>query len=338
MLSNESQALLRNAELFDEGNWLLVNPSDSAVFQQIKNAPAGFHQYFDQYCLAKNSSKSTQQFGAFLDSHHPYDGAVIYWPKAKQQGLMLTQHIASKLLAGGTLVLVGDNKSGLKSAVKHLSKAGINAQKIDSARHCSVYACQIDSTIPDVKVEDWLQEYSVEINGIKLILNTLPGVFSSDGLDDGTELLLNNLNINGPKRILDFACGNGVIACYLKKRYPDANVQLSDINGLALYCAQINLGKNQVDGTIIPSNVLDNVTDRFDAIVSNPPFHTGLKTDYDITSRFLTSAKEHLNSAGSLTLVANRFLPYPDQIESCFGKLTTIAKNNKFSVYQANKN
>ena len=86
-------------------------------------------------------------------------------------------------------------------------------------------------------------------------------------------------------------------------------------------------------------SVLDNERgldiDKFDLIVSNPPFHTGIATDYTIAEAFLSNAKQHLTKVGKLSIVANSFLKYPPILEAQFGSFHTVYKNNKFAVYSS---
>jgi 16S rRNA (guanine1207-N2)-methyltransferase len=72
-----------------------------------------------------------------------------------------------------------------------------------------------------------------------------------------------------------------------------------------------------------------------DLIVTNPPFHTGKATDYELSQRLIREAPRFLKPGGQLWLVANRFLPYPDLLDSAFGSFSRRAETGKFTVYQA---
>jgi 16S rRNA (guanine1207-N2)-methyltransferase len=54
----------------------------------------------------------------------------------------------------------------------------------------------------------------------------------------------------------------------------------------------------------------------FDAILMNPPFHTGQATDVDLGRAFLKVAFASLKRGGKLLLVANRQLPYEAVLEA----------------------
>lgn len=55
--------------------------------------------------------------------------------------------------------------------------------------------------------------------------------------------------------------------------------------------------------------------ERFDVIISNPPFHQERDISYGPSTRLIDEAPEHLNAKGQLILVANAFLPYPERLQ-----------------------
>ena len=62
-----------------------------------------------------------------------------------------------------------------------------------------------------------------EVLGLKLSCTTDSGVFSRDGLDMGTRIMLEALpELSG--RILDLGCGWGPVGTALGKKYPDAEI------------------------------------------------------------------------------------------------------------------
>lgn len=73
--------------------------------------------------------------------------------------------------------------------------------------------------------------------------------------------------------ILDIATGSGCIAITLKKEI-DSTVDASDISESALKVAQENALNNKVDINFINSDMLTNITKKYDIIISNPPYLT----------------------------------------------------------------
>ena len=152
----------------------------------------------------------------------------------------------------------------------------------------------------DTKVESKEVITKAEIGNTLFTFITDNNVFSKKGLDFGTRTLLENINnISGD--ILDFGCGYGPIGIYLKKKF-DVNVDMIDINRRALNLAIKNAKLNNVDVMIFESNIYEQVTKKYDYIISNPPIRVGKIILYEI----LIKAKEHLKENGHLIFVINK--------------------------------
>jgi len=79
--------------------------------------------------------------------------------------------------------------------------------------------------------------------------------------------IFNNQKIN----ILDLGTGSGAIAITLKKEL-NANVTAIDISKEALKTAQKNSNENNVIINFINNNMLEGIDEKFDLIISNPPY------------------------------------------------------------------
>lgn len=173
--------------------------------------------------------------------------------------------------------------------------------------------------------------------GTALEVAGLPGIFSDGHLDEGTRLLLETLAkrpLVGP--VLDFACGAGTIGAWLSAYHgDDLEVDGVDVQAQAVYCARQTYQRHGVRGRIIASDGLPDGLGRYATIVTNPPFHTGVRTDSSMTTEFLGQASRHLSARGELIMVANRFLPYPELIKAEFAGFEVLAENSRFRVYRA---
>ena len=77
---------------------------------------------------------------------------------------------------------------------------------------------------------------------------------------------------------------------------------------------------------------------RYDVIVTNPPFHApGRAERPDIGRRFIAAAAEALAPGGRLWLVANRHLPYEAVLGEAFGQVRTVAERDGYKVVEARK-
>lgn len=152
----------------------------------------------------------------------------------------------------------------------------------------------------DTKVESKEVITKAEIGNTLFTFITDNNVFSKRGLDFGTRTLLENIdNINGD--VLDFGCGYGPIGIYLKKKF-EVNVDMIDINKRALNLAIKNAKLNNVNVMIFESNIYENVTKKYDYIITNPPIRVGKKILYEI----LINAKIYLKDNGHLIFVINK--------------------------------
>lgn len=141
-----------------------------------------------------------------------------------------------------------------------------------------------------------------EINGNLYTFKTDNNVFSKKGLDFGTRTLLESIdikNINGD--VLDFGCGYGPIGIYIASN-TNSKVDMIDINDRALNLARSNAKINKVDVNIFESDIYNNITKKYDYIITNPPIRVGK----DILYKILIGAKEHLKKEGHLIFVINK--------------------------------
>ena len=339
MLSAPSQLLMRNKDTFAQGKWLLVNPTDSHIAEQLNNPEIKvFHQYFDIYQQSCAVGNSTQHmFTAGYSTDDKFDGAVIYMPKSKEHAKMLIANVAACLKESGSLLLVGENKGGVKSAAKILDTISSQVNKVDSARHCALFGAQIDKPVKPFELAKWQSEIEISVGGLDYKICSLPGVFNHGAVDLGTRVLLDNLPEIKTGRLLDFGCGAGVIGCYLGLKSPESEVVMSDVSALAVHCSKESANLNHINVKVVPSNGMMDVQGKFSAVYTNPPFHTGIQTDYSVTEEFIAQLKQYLAKGGSLTLVANKFLRYSELLEQRFSAVGLIAQTTKFSLYQCTR-
>jgi release factor glutamine methyltransferase len=104
----------------------------------------------------------------------------------------------------------------------------------------------------------------------------LPFVVNQDVLipRPETELIVEYVKkyVSCSKRILDIGTGSGCISIALKKENPAWLIDAVDISEKALKIAKFNAKKNQVEIRFFQSNFFSKVEDKYDIIISNPPY------------------------------------------------------------------
>ena len=141
------------------------------------------------------------------------------------------------------------------------------------------------------------------VRGQKFTFNTDNGVFSKDGLDFGSRLLLESIPLEevGGK-ILDLGCGYGAIGIVLE-RLAGCLADMVDVNLRALHLAKMNAEVNGCKNTnIFESNVYSNITGKYNSIITNPPIRAGKSVVYDM----LLGANDYLEEDGHLFLVIRK--------------------------------
>ncbi|CAM1361979.1 Release factor glutamine methyltransferase [Tenacibaculum sediminilitoris] len=146
------------------------------------------------------------------------------------------------------------------------------------------------------------------------------------------EWILEETNINDKLNILDIGTGTGCISISLKKHLPNATISAIDISKEALTVAKKNAILNNVDISFIQQDILtaEELNDKFDVIVSNPPYvcelekaaikknvldnepHLALFVENDNPLVFYEKiaylAKVHLKEKGMLFFEINQYL------------------------------
>lgn len=129
------------------------------------------------------------------------------------------------------------------------------------------------------------------------------GVFSKEGLDFGSRLLLETIPlVEVGAKVLDMGCGYGVFGIVLNK-LTNARIDMVDVNLRAIHLAKRNMVLNGCNNIrVFESNCYSNVEQKYNTIITNPPIRAGKKIVYEI----LMNAKGYLEPDGKLFLVIRK--------------------------------
>ncbi|ELY3542000.1 16S rRNA (guanine(1207)-N(2))-methyltransferase RsmC [Cronobacter turicensis] len=330
--SPASEVLLRHSDDFTESRVLFAGDMQDDLPARFDTAQSRAHtQQFHHWQVLSKPMGDNARYGLVADADIVADSdtLIYYWPKNKPEAQFQLMNLLSLLPVGTDIFVVGENRSGVRSAEAML-EAYCPLNKIDSARRCGLYHGRLEKQ-PEFNADRWCGEYHVD----ELTIKTLPGVFSRDGLDVGSDLLLSTLSPHTKGKVLDVGCGTGVLAAALASHSPKVRLTLCDVSAPAVEASRATLAANGFEGEVIASNVFSEIKGRFDMIISNPPFHDGMETSFEAAQTLIRSAVRHLNIGGELRIVANAFLPYPNVLDETFGNHEVLAQTGRFKVYRA---
>lgn len=161
------------------------------------------------------------------------------------------------------------------------------------------------------------------------------GVFSRQQLDIGARFFLQHIPADIDGDICDLGCGNGVIGMMALQQNPAARLWSCDESALALASARDNIGRMFADreAQFHLGNGLDGLDQQFDLILLNPPFHRGHAVDDSVARMLFRHARRQLKPGGVLRVIGNAHLDYLTTLRRQFGKVTQVARNNKFIIH-----
>ncbi|MGH2533831.1 MAG: methyltransferase [Thermomicrobiales bacterium] len=275
-----------------------------------------------------------------------FDVATLEIPNDRKLARRWLGEAYATLKPGGALYLTGANRQGIKSIIKD---AGDLFGAVDLLRYRQGHrvgrAIRGDG---DREPPEWFREpgispgtwaeYDVTARGHRLRVRSLPGVFSHGRLDDGTAFLLDAPGLSFEGRVLDLGCGSGVVGLIAAVEGAE-QVDLVDANLLAVACVRENIARLGLgNARALAGDVIEPVRDqRYDVVVTNPPFHVGGETDIAVAHAFIAGAREVLRPGGRFYLVANRPLVYEPLLRARFATVARVAASNRYAVWLADE-
>lgn len=260
-----------------------------------------------------------------------YDAAIINAPKGREVGRRLIQLAARSLKPGGRLIVGGANRAGVKSLIDDARRAigAMHVVKIKASHRVAVGVRGGSIALSD---EPGYAEHAVTMRDRTWRYVSCPGVFAWDRLDDGSRALIEAMQLNSADSVLDLGCGSGLVGL-VAAALADRVVSV-DASALAIEAARRTYQINRVENSVVLlSDCARAVFDQtFEAVVTNPPFHQGVGTDYAAAKRFVIDAARVLKPGGRLWLVANRFLRYERELADRFADVRVAYEDNRFRV------
>lgn len=183
-------------------------------------------------------------------------------------------------------------------------------------------------------------KFNADFEGVGFSFNSCDDVFSKDELDYGSLVLVKTILKNKDLfsgSILDMCCGYGTIGILLNK-FLQLPTDMCDINELAIKLAKLNVKENNVNiENVFVSDMWNNVTKKYNHIVSNPPIKSGKSKLLE----FVDGSYNHLNEKGTLTLVIKKNLgadSLKKYITNLYGNCEVLERDKGYYILHSIKN
>ena len=274
------------------------------------------------------------------ETHDLFPLVLLLPPRQRDEARAVFAQALAHVAPGGTLLACAPNTEGARSCEADLT------QLVGDVQHLSKHKCRVFWATPDEASINWsLQNEWSALDAPREIGDgyiSRPGLFAWNRVDHASALLAAHLPHDLSGRVADLGAGYGYLATQVIARCAQVNsVDLYEAEARALAPARLNLERAQqacghpVQIAVHWHDVTRGLLQRYDAIVSNPPFHQGRADLPQLGRAFITSAADALVPNGRLFIVANRHLPYEALLAARFSSVTTLTVQDGFKVIEA---
>jgi len=260
----------------------------------------------------------------------PFDGIALRLPRGRLAVQMTAHLLAARLTPAGALWVAGSNDEGIRSIPGRIGSLFPDVAAIDARRHCRVWRARGRDAPLRGQLADWATAVRVEAAGVALHWLSWPSLFAHGRLDKGTQLLLENVPpLSG--RVLDFACGAGVVSQFLLRRGDPVTVDASDVDALAVHATR----HNAPDVAVQVADGIPLAGGPWDTIVSNPPVHLGKDANSGALHALAATAPHRLARNGSLWIVVQGSIPVQRALDAAFTDVSCVAQAPGYRLWRA---
>jgi 16S rRNA (guanine1207-N2)-methyltransferase len=234
------------------------------------------------------------------------------------------QVAAYALKPGGRLYVVGAKDRGVLSMAKRMQSIFGNLETLVISKGQRVVCSRMENK----------ETRDAPTNQFPALM---PTAFAGGKLDEGTRLLVEALEVHATDIALDIGCGAGYIGIHIAQLASKGHVTMVDASLATVDAARHIVEQSGMTNVqVLASDGIQAVkSQRFDLVVTNPPFHLGGIHTSDIAERFIREAAQVLRPRGRFYLVANRFLKYEPTLQACFKSVEEVRGNTRYKVLRA---
>ena len=274
-----------------------------------------------------------------MDEHFPL--VLVLPPRQRDEARALFARAVRHAAPGGIVLACMANAGGARSGEADLAQlAGPVAQL--SKHKCRVFwSAPLGERVDQALLEPWAAFDQPRQNAAGYW--SRPGLFAWDRVDVASALLAAHLPADLRGRVADLGAGYGYLSAQVLARCPQVEaIDLYEAEARALEPARMNMeaARQESDSAVRTEvhwhDVAAGLPARYDAIVSNPPFHQQGREDLPELGRaFIAAAASALLPHGSFWMVANRHLPYEATLAGRFAEVRTVVAQEGFKVIEA---
>lgn len=266
--------------------------------------------------VADLASADLGEFGVVAYAPRPYDPVAV--------GRQRLVDALAALRPGGEFYLAGREQDGFGRYRETLADLAGGVTEVAASGEYRA-AC---ATRPDEVESRQFADYGVldaTVRGEAFEFVTYPGVFAANAVDDGTRLLCRELRVADGDRVLDLACGYGVLGSYALAT-ADCRAWFTDDDRVVTECVERGLARNELAAeAVVTADCAAGIEEPFDAVVTNPPTHAGMGVLRELFDR----ARDLLAPDGEVLVVHRRAA----DLDDVFGRFDRTDVRRRESGY-----
>lgn len=262
---------------------------------------------------------------------------IIVPPRQRDQARAMYARALLAAPEGAAVLACLPNTLGGKTGQDVLKMLAGDAESLSKHKCRAFWTLKHDAMIDQELAAEWIGEDAPR--QIEPGLWSRPGLFSWDRIDPGSEMLADSVPEYTKGIGVDLGAGYGFLSREILAHCPQVErMDLVEAEYRALVCQEQTMLPHAGRHTIRWADVLKNLPPAtYDFAVMNPPFHTGRADNNELGRSFIRAAAQTLRNGGTLWMVANRHLPYEDELTRCFKAHETIEDDDGYKIIRADR-
>ncbi|MDB5526241.1 MAG: methyltransferase [Rhizobium sp.] len=264
-----------------------------------------------------------------------YNMALVLMNKHRGANENFLVDALKRVRPGGRIVVAGSKEDGVQSLRKRVAALELETEHLAKYHAQAFWFVRPDNA--DTAIAALAQPEAFVLDRFV----TAPGMFSHGEADAGSVFLTRYLPKGFKKLAADFGAGWGFLTAELYKASPEIEgVDLYEADHAAMEAARRNLNvlAPKLSARYFWHDLArEEVKNRYDLIIMNPPFHEGHASEPQLGQAIIKTAATALKTGGELLLVANRGLSYEPTLKELFKTSSEVARNARYKVLSGKK-